>query len=173
MSSELRRVFSGRIFSVSVESHPLPDGRMADFELVRHPGGAAVLPILDDGRVVLLRQFRPAAGGVIWEIPAGRMESGETPADCVIRELAEEAGYQSQQLESLGEMLPAVGFCTERIYLFVARGLTAVPQALEPDEYLEVLPLDAEEALAMVDRGEISDGKTLLALLLAKRRGLL
>lgn len=173
MSKELRRVFSGRIFSVSVEAHTLPDGRVADFELVRHPGGAAVLPILDDGRVVLLRQFRPAAGGVIWEIPAGRLEAGETPAHCVSRELAEEAGYRARRLEPLAEMVPAVGFCTERIYLFVARELSAVPQALEPDEYLEVLPLAAEEALAMVDSGEITDGKTQLALLLARHRGLL
>jgi ADP-ribose pyrophosphatase len=168
-----RPIFSGRIFSVSVEPYPLPDGREAEFELVHHPGGAAVLPLLADGRVVLLRQFRPAAGGVLWEIPAGRLEAGETPAACVSRELAEEAGYRARRLERLGEMLPSVGFCTERIHLFVARELTPVPQAPEPDEYLEVVPVAAEEALAMIDRGEIADGKTQLALLLARRRGLL
>jgi ADP-ribose pyrophosphatase len=173
MNKRHRPIFSGRIFSVSVEPHSLPDGRVAEFELVHHPGGAAVLPILADGRVVLLRQFRPAAGGVIWEIPAGRLETGETPTDCVVRELAEEAGYQAQRLERLGEMLPAVGFCTERLHLFVARELTSVPQAPEPDEYLEVIPMTAVEALAMVDRGEIVDGKTQLALLMAWRLGLL
>lgn len=163
-------IFAGRIFSVHLEMHTLPDGRPAEFELVRHPGGAAVLPVLDDGRLVLLRQFRPAAGGMIWEIPAGRLEPGEAPADCVARELREEAGYRAGRLEPLGEMLPAVGFCTERVSLFLARNLTAVPQALEPDEHLEVVPLQAAEVLAMIDRGEIPDAKTQLALLLARSR---
>ena len=168
-----REIFNGRIFTVSLEEHALPDGRTAGFEMVRHPGGAAVLPLLDDGRVVLLRQFRPAAGGIIWEIPAGRLEPGEAPADCVARELAEEAGYRAGRLEPLGELLPAVGFCTERIYLFVARDLWPVAQALEPDEYLEVVPLPAGEALALIDRGELPDAKTQLALLLARRHGLI
>lgn len=165
--------FAGRIFSVYCETHTLPDGRPAEFELVRHSGGAAVLPILDDGRVVLLRQFRPAAGGMLWEIPAGRLEPGEAPADCVIRELREEAGYRAGRLDRLGELLPAVGYSTERIHLFLARDLEMVPQAPEPDEYLEVIVLTATEALALVDRGAIPDAKTQLALLLAKRRGLL
>ncbi|MCM2264319.1 MAG: NUDIX hydrolase [Desulfuromonadales bacterium] len=166
-------VFAGRIFSVHLETHVLPDGRSAEFELVRHPGGAAVLPVLDDGRLVLLRQFRPAAGGMIWEIPAGRLEPGEDPADCVVRELQEEAGYRAGKLEPLGEMFPTVGFCTERIYLFLARDLIPVPQSLEPDEeHLEVVPLAAAEALALIDRGEIPDAKTQLALLLARFRQL-
>ena len=168
-----REIFNGRIFSVSLEEHELPDGRTACFELVRHPGGAAVLPILADGRVVLLRQFRPAAGGIIWEIPAGRLEPGEAPADCVARELAEEAGYRAGRLEPLGELLPAVGFCTERIYLFVAHDLLPVAQSLEPDEYLEVVLLPAGAALALIDRGELADAKTQLALLLARRHGLI
>lgn len=169
----LTAIFSGRIFSVSLERHALPDGRTAVFELVRHPGGAAVLPVTDDGRVVLLRQFRPAAGGVIWEIPAGRLEPGEDPAACVARELREEAGYCAGRLEPLGEMLPAVGFCTERIHLFLARELTPVPQSLEPDEYLDVVPLPAAEALALIERGELPDTKTQLALLLARSRQLI
>lgn len=166
-------IFAGRIFSVNLETHVLPDGRAAKFEMVRHPGGAAVLPVLADGRVVLLRQFRPAAAGVIWEIPAGRLEPGESPADCVARELMEEAGYRAGRLERLGELLPAVGFCTERIHLFLAFELVPVPQAPEPDEYLEVVPLPAAEALMLIDRGEIPDAKTQLALLLAARRGCL
>lgn len=163
-------IFNGRIISLAIEEHLLPDGRRAAFEVVHHPGGAAVLPLLDDGRVVLIRQFRPALNGMVLEIPAGRLEPNESPEACVRRELIEEVGYRAGQVEKLGEMLPAVGFSDERIHLFVAAGLCPVPQALEPDEYIEVLPLPLEEALAMAARGEIPDGKTQLALLLWQGR---
>ncbi len=165
-----RKIFDGRIVALAIEEHQLPDGRRAAFEVLHHPGGAAVLPLLDDGRVVLIRQFRPALNGMLLEIPAGRLEPDESPEACVRRELVEEVGYRAGQVEKLGEMLPAVGFCDERIHLFVATGLRPVPQALEPDEYIEVLPLPLEEALAMVARGEIPDGKTQLALLLWQGR---
>ena len=164
-----RKIFTGRIFSVSTEEHCLPDGRRATFELVRHPGGAAALPILNDGRVILIRQFRPAVGGTVWEIPAGRLEPGEDPADCITRELAEEIGYHPGRLTRLTTMLPAVGFCDERLFLFLARGLTPVPMAQEEDEFIEVVPMAFEEALRLVDAGYIGDGKTQLALLLAAR----
>lgn len=166
MKTRDKDIFNGRIISLAIEEHELPDGRRAEFEVVRHPGGAAVLPLLDDGRVVLIRQFRPALGGMVVEIPAGRLEPGEAPADCVRRELIEEVGYCAETVVKLGEMLPAVGFCDERIHLFAASGLRAVPQALEPDEYIELLPLPLAEALAMVAAGQIPDGKTQLALLL-------
>jgi ADP-ribose pyrophosphatase len=161
-----KHIFNGRIISLAIEEHQLPDGRCAEFEVVHHPGGAAVLPLLDDGRVVLIRQFRPALGGMVVEIPAGRLELDETPEACVRRELIEEVGYSAGTVERLGEMLPAVGFSDERIHLFVATGLQSVPQALEPDEYIELLPLPLAEALAMVAAGQIPDGKTQLALLL-------
>ena len=166
MEKKKTPIFSGRVVSLAVEEHQLPDGRRADFEIVRHPGGAAVLPVLADGRVVLINQFRPAAGGMILEIPAGRLEPGEPPAACVRRELQEEVGYRAGRLDKLGEMLTAVGFCDEAVHLFVATDLEAVPMAPEPDEYIEVLTLPLAEALAMVRSGRIPDGKTQLALLL-------
>jgi ADP-ribose pyrophosphatase len=165
-----RPLFSGRIVSLAIEEHTLPDGRRAPFEIVRHPGGAAVLPLLDDGRVVLIRQFRPAIGAMVLEIPAGRLEVGEAAEDCARRELAEEVGYSAGRLEKLGEMLSSVGFCDERIYLFLGRDLEAVPAAPEPDEFIEILILPLEEALAALHAGEIADGKTQLALLLARER---
>jgi ADP-ribose pyrophosphatase len=158
-------IFQGRIISLAVEEHRLPDGRSARFEIVRHPGGAAVLPVLPDGRLVLIRQWRPAVGAMVLELPAGRLEPGEAPETCARRELQEEVGYRPGHLEPLGELLPAVGFCDERIHLFLARELEPVPQALEPDEYLEIVPLTLAEALERLDRGEIPDGKTALALL--------
>lgn len=166
-------IFAGRVFTVRVEEHLLPDGRCAEFEMVHHSGGAAVLPILADGRVLMIRQFRPAGGGLLWEIPAGRVEPGEDPATCVARELEEEAGYRAGRIERLGEVLPTVGYCNERIHLFVARELSAVPRAPEPDEFIDVVPLPAAEVFALLDQGQIPDGKTQLALLLAHRRNLL
>lgn len=166
MDEKKTPIFSGRIVSLAVEEHRLPDGRHADFEIVRHPGGAAVLPVLADGRLVVIRQFRPAAGGMVLEIPAGRLEPGETPESCVYRELQEEVGYRADRLQKLGEMLTAVGFCDEVVHLYVATDLTAVAVAPEPDEYIEVLTLSLAEALQMVRDGHIPDGKTQLALLL-------
>jgi ADP-ribose pyrophosphatase len=166
MEEKKRKIFNGRIVSLAVEAHRLPDGRLADFEIVRHPGGAAVLPVLADGRVVLINQFRPAAGGMVLEIPAGRLEPGEAPDACVHRELQEEVGYRAGRLEKLGEMLTAVGFCDEVVHLYVATDLLPVPMAPEPDEYIEVLTLPLAEALQMVRQGRIPDGKTQLALLL-------
>ena len=170
MSPPGNSIFEGRIISLALEEHPLPDGRLAAFEIVRHPGGAAVLPVLADGRIVLVRQWRPAVAGTVLELPAGRLEAGEPPADCARRELQEEVGYRPGRLEKLGEMLSSVGFCNERIHLFLASELEAVPQALEQDEFLDILTLSLDEALARLDRGEIPDGKTALALLLYARR---
>jgi ADP-ribose pyrophosphatase len=125
-----------------------------------------VLPVLADGRVVLINQFRPAAGGMVVEIPAGRLEPDESPESCVHRELQEEVGYRAGRLEKLGEMFTAVGFCDEVVHLYVATELQPVPSAPEPDEYIEVLTLSQAEALQMVRQGRIPDGKTQLALLL-------
>ena len=172
MSRPGNSIFEGRIISLAVEEHPLPDGRLAAFEIVRHPGGAAVLPVLADGRIVLVRQWRPAVAGTVLELPAGRLEPGEPPADCAWRELQEEVGYRPGRLEKLGEMLSSVGFCNERIHLYLASDLEAVPQALEQDEFLDILTISLDEALARLDRGEIPDGKTALALLLYARRRL-
>lgn len=164
-----KKLFAGRILTLALEEHTLPDGRSASFEVVRHPGGAAVLPVLDDGRILLIRQLRPAVGGRVLELPAGRLEPGEPPEACAWRELQEEVGYRPGRLERLGEIFSSVGFCNERIHLFVARELEPVAQALEPDEFLEILPLTLAEALQLLDRGELPDSKTALALLLYAR----
>ena len=134
MEEKKREIFSGRIVSLAVEAHRLPDGRLADFEIVRHPGGAAVLPVLADGRVVLINQFRPAAGDMVLEIPAGRLEPGEAPDACVHRELQEEVGYCAGRLEKLGEMLTAVGFCDEVVHLYVATELLPGHGSYENDD---------------------------------------
>ena len=159
-------IYRGRIIDLSLEEHRLPDGRSASFEIIRHSGGAAVLPVLDDGRIVLIRQYRAAVGQTLWEIPAGRLEPGEDAAACVLRELREEAGYLAGDLEKLGDLYPAVGYSDELIHLYLARDLVPVPRAPEPDEVIETFVLTIEDVRGMLRRGEIRDAKTQLALLL-------
>jgi len=159
------KVYQGRVVSLALESHRLPDGRSATFEIVRHPGGAAALPILSDGRVMLIRQFRPAIGGMVIEAPAGKLDIGEDPEECVKRELMEEIGYRAGHLEKVGMMHSSVGFCDECIHLYLARNLEEVPLAREADEFIELLPLSLPEALLLLIDGEITDAKTQLLLL--------
>jgi len=158
-------VFQGKVLDVGLEEHLMPDGRSVTFEIIRHPGGAAVLPLLEDGRILLIRQFRPAVGRVIYEIPAGRLEPGEPAGDCAARELTEEAGYVASELLPLGGCWSTVGFCDEYIHLFLARGLSVVPRCLEPDEFIELCPMPLADALRLVASGAIDDSKTQLALL--------
>lgn len=162
-------VFAGRILDVVVEKHQMPDGRQSSFEIIRHPGGSAVLPVLPDGRILLIRQFRPTIGEMIFEIPAGRLESGESALECAGRELIEETGYSAAQILPLGGFWSTVGFCDEYIHLFLGRDLTVTEQNLEPDEIIELWPVTLAEALGKVKDGEILDSKTQLALLLYQR----
>lgn len=161
---ETRLVHQGRVVRVSVDRVRLPNGVAVDLDMVRHPGAAAVVPFQDDDRILLVRQYRWAAGGFIYEIPAGKLD-GEDPETCARRELEEEVGMRAGLLTSLGSVLTAPGFTDERIHLFAARNLTPVPSRLEPDEVLEVVSRSLEEVLSMVRRGDIDDGKSLAALL--------
>lgn len=165
-----KKKFSGRVLDLNVETHCLPDGRQSEFEIIRHPGGAAILPVLPDGRVLLIRQFRPAIGAMIYEIPAGRLEPGEPPLDCATRELQEETGYVASEVNSLGGFWSTPGFCDEYIHLFYARANDDAEQQLEPDEVIELCPMTLEEALSLIEKGEILDSKTLLSLLLYQQK---
>lgn len=158
-------IYTGRILDLARETHRMPDGREAQFEIVRHPGGAAALPICDDGRLLLIRQFRPAAGDYVLEAPAGRLEPGEDGKICIDRELQEEIGYRAGRIDSLGAVYSSVGFCNEQIHLFTARELTPTATAHEPDEYIDPLPLTLSEALERLRAGQIPDAKTQICLL--------
>lgn len=146
-----------------VERVALPDGREASRELVLHPGGVAILPIMPDGRILLVRQYRHAVGKSLWEIPAGKLDvDGETPCECAARELREETGYEAAEWEELFTFYTSPGFTDEAITLFRARGLRQVGSAV-PGEIEAVRPVGGAQLRRMIEAGEILDGKTIVA----------
>ncbi len=166
--------YRGRSIAVFAEEVALPNGRRVTLDIVRHPGAAAVVPFVSDEDVLLIRQFRHAAGGTIFEVPAGKLDAGEDPALCAARELEEEAGQRAGRLERLGEIWTTPGFTDERIHLFAAFDLEPVAQRLEADEIIEVVRVHLGRALEMIWSGELRDAKSALALLhAAHRTGLL
>jgi ADP-ribose pyrophosphatase len=146
----------------------LPDGDQVELELLAHPGASAVVPFLGPDRVLLLHQYRFAAGGPIWEIPAGKRDPGEDPETCARRELAEETGFRAERWTTLGRILTAPGFTDELIHLFRADDLTPGPHAREPSELIELHEFSLAETFAMIQRGEIIDAKTIVALFQAR-----
>jgi len=163
----VRQLYKGRIIELWLEEVTLPDGKVIALEIVRHPGAAAIVPVYENDDVALIRQFRHAAGGFIWEIPAGVLNHGEAPAECAARELREETGLLADEIVALGSYLPSPGFCDERIHLFLARGLRVTQQELDHDEVLTVSRRPFVRALEMIRSGELCDGKSIAALHLA------
>jgi len=164
-------VFHGSLIDVIRREVSLPQGRISFREIVRHPGGAAVVPVDEDGMVTLVRQHRVAPDLITLEIPAGKLDSPEEdPLLAARRELAEEAGLRAQQVEWLTTVLPTPGYSTERLYLYLATGLTPCQTHLDADEFVDVVKMPLQEAVNRVLDGEIPDGKTALALLMARNR---
>ena len=159
----------GRVFRLTRERITLPNGVSTDLEIIRPPGAAAVVPLADERTVLLIRQSRHSVGGYIWEIPAGTLDPGEEPLDCARRELVEETGFSALSWHPLGKTTPLPGYSDERIHIFLAEELSPEAQNLDRDELLTVHRTPLEEAVEMIYRGEIHDGKTLSALLLARR----
>ncbi|MDH5526924.1 MAG: NUDIX hydrolase [Nitrospirota bacterium] len=164
------RLHAGRIVTLDVKEVRLPGGAVTRLEIIHHPGAAAVVPLHEDGSVTLVVQYRHAAGGYLYEIPAGLLEEGETPEACARRELTEEAGLHAGDLVPLTAYHTTPGFSDEVIHLFVAGGLTDGTQALEEDEVIEVTRMPLEDALERIRAGAITDGKTIIALLMTAER---
>ncbi len=162
--------FRGRIVTLTIDEVTLPNGHRAGLEIVHHPGGAAVVALDDQKRVCLLRQYRHAANGWVWELPAGKLESSESPLTTAQRELAEEGGMQALQWASLGQCLPSPGVLTEVVHLFLATGLEPVGAAPEDAEVFEVQWLALEEAFEWAMDGRIIDAKTVVGLTRARFR---
>lgn len=164
-----RRLYTGRIVTLDVEDVRLPNGVEARFEIVGHPGGAAVVPVDDAGRVCLVRQYRHVVGDWVWEVPAGKLD-GRDPETTARSELAEEVGLETDRLESLGSIVMSPGVYTEVVHLFLARELRAVPARPEHDEILEIHWIDLADARRAALDGRYTDAKTAVALLRAADR---
>jgi ADP-ribose pyrophosphatase len=160
----VRNIYTGKVITLNVDTFKLPNGVTVDLETIRHPGAAAIVPIKDDGTVVLIRQFRHAAGGFIYEIPAGKLDSGEDPLHCAARELEEEVGYRASSFELLSSIFTAPGFADEVIHVYKATGLTKGRQQLDRDEVLEIVEMPLHRAIARIHDGTIRDGKTIVGL---------
>lgn len=165
-----RQAFDGRHLKVRVDRVRLPNGREHDFELIHHPGAVAVVPVLDSGEVLMVCQYRYATGGWLLEVPAGTLGPGESPLHCAGRELEEETGYRAAELQPMGWIWTTPSFTDERIWIYLATGLTPGRQALEADEVLTLVRLPLAEALMKAGSGEIVDSKSVASLMRAAHR---
>lgn len=160
-----QRIYSGRVINLDVCEVELPNGERAKRELIRHPGATAIVAVDPQGSILLVRQYRTASEQVMNELPAGTLNNREDPAACAVRELQEETGYKPGKLESLGGFYVAPGYTTEYIHLFLATDLQESRLVGDADEFIEVQRVTLVEGLAMIERGEIKDGKTIIGLL--------
>ena len=164
-----RRIYEGKIINVRVDDVLLPNGNEATREIVEHNGAACVVPVTDDGKVYMVRQYRYPFERMVLEIPAGKLDAGESPVDAANRELEEEVGMRASELFYMGEFCPSVAYDTEVIHMYLAVGLTPSVQRLDDDEFLSVETYDLDEFVRMAMDNELIDGKTIAAVLKAKR----
>lgn len=168
MSVNSHLLYAGRVLRLNLENVVLPNGKHAELEVVHHPGGVAIVAEDTEGRLCLIRQYRHAVGGWLWEFPAGKREPGEAPELTAKRELLEEVGVEATDWMKLGEMTPSPGILTEVVHLYFARQLTHIGHAHEDEEVIEIHWFTLDEIESMVKQGIIVDGKTLIALYLLK-----
>jgi 8-oxo-dGTP pyrophosphatase MutT (NUDIX family) len=163
-------VHRSRVFNLIRENITLVNGVTTDLEFLEHPGAAAIVPFLDETRVLLLKQYRHAIKDYIWEIPAGTLDPQESVMNCARRELIEETGYSADQWQKLGEITPVPGYSDERIHIFLADGLRPAEQHLDKDEIIHVHAIEFNEALEMIKQGKIQDAKSIAGIFLAFER---
>lgn len=162
------RIYTGKVISLKVDTVEIENKGYQKREIVEHQGAVAIVALTDDDKVVLIKQFRKPIEQVIWEIPAGKLEIGENPKDCAIRELKEETGYSVDSLKLIHKYYTTPGFSNQLVFIYLAKNLTPGESHLEEDEFLEVCEIDKEEAYNMVLNNEICDSKTVIGLLLTK-----
>lgn len=160
-----KEVYKGKIFTVTEDTIQFEDGKIAKWDLVVHNGASAIVPLTEDNKVILVKQYRNAEDGEVLEIPAGKLEKGEDPLVCAARELEEEIGYKSSNIEKICAMYTAVGFSDEKLHLYLATDLIQSEQNLDEDEYIQIVKYPIAEAVQMIFKGEIKDSKTIVGLL--------
>jgi ADP-ribose pyrophosphatase len=160
-------IYRGKVFELIRENIMLENGTTTDVEFIEHPGAAAIVPFLDETRIVLLKQYRHALKKHIWEIPAGTLDPQEDVISCAKRELIEETGYSASGWRKLGEITPVPGYSDERIHIYLATELQPAEQKLDEDEVIQVQQVDLFKALEMIGDGEIQDAKSIAGLFLA------
>lgn len=162
---DTKRYFEGRIINLREDTVELEDGTLASREIVEHPGGVCVIGVTDDGKIPMVRQFRAPFGRVLLEVPAGKLNYGEDHFECGKREFLEETGFSAKEYIYFGALYPSVGFLTETLHIYYAKGLTKGEQHLDADEFLDVEFFTLDELLDLVDKNEIKDAKTVVAIL--------
>ena len=160
--------FSGRLIDLYLDQVELPNGETTTREWIDHPGAVCLIPILPDGKICLIRQFRYGPREEFIEIPAGKLDAGEAPLDCAYRELEEETGYRTNKLTFLTNIHPAIGFSNEKMWMYLAEELELSKKKLDEDEFLELLPTPLNKALEWVFSGKITDVKTIIGIMWMK-----
>jgi ADP-ribose pyrophosphatase len=166
------QIFDGKLLKVFRDTVRLPDGSEAIREWIKHPGAVAAVPVLPDGRIILVKQYRYPMEEVTLEIPAGKLEIGENPDEAVLRELKEESGYTAESIELIATIATTVAFSNERIRLYIAKNLTAGEQCTDEDEFINVELHTLDELMEMIRKGTLYDAKTVTALCMIKAMGL-
>jgi ADP-ribose pyrophosphatase len=161
-----REIYRGRVIRLVVKDLRLPNGRRTTFNIIEHPGAVAIVPVFDNGDVMLIRQFRPSINREIYEIPAGTLEDGEKPLQTARREIVEETGYRARHWSKVGEFYTAPGFCNERIHVYAARGLEPARADGDADEMIRPARMPLRRAIEMIRKGTIRDAKSIAGLLL-------
>lgn len=161
---EISNIYLGKVINLDIETVLLPNNKKAKREIVRHPGAVAILPINDRGEIYFVRQYRKAIDMELLEIPAGKIENGEEPKNCALRELQEEIGFTADKLTFIGEFYTSPGFADEKIYIYKAEELTQSRLKMDEDEFINIIKCDKYEAIEMIKKGMIKDAKTVLAL---------
>jgi ADP-ribose pyrophosphatase len=162
---ETKTIYEGKIFDVQQRLIELPDGRQTIYDIVKNPNACAVVPLDEGGNVIMVRQFRQSAGKVMLEIPAGKIDEGEDPDTCAVRELQEETGYIAGNIKKIVDMRVSPGFSTEIIYIYEATELTIGKTNFDEDEFIETEKIPLETLYQMILKGEIEDGKTISGIL--------
>ena len=165
-----KEVYTGKIINLVQDQLQTPEGKIVNWDLILHNGAAAIIPVDSDGNIILVRQYRNAADSSVLEIPAGKLEGVEDPIECAKRELEEETGYSSNEIEFLIDFYPSIGYSNEKIYVYVARDLSQTNQNLDEDEFVEVEKYTLDEIVEMILSGVINDSKTISAIFAYKNK---